>query len=65
MHLFTFLFAFAFGAFLTWPTSAAEQSLTPEQEALIAKYQALGERLRPQRGDVAVAAASATLHLGN
>ena len=65
MHLFAYLFAFALSTCLFSPASAAEQDLTPEQQALIAKYRALGESLHPQRGDVAVAAANATLHLGN
>jgi uncharacterized membrane-anchored protein len=45
--------------------NAAEEALTPEQQALIAKYGALVESLHPQSGDVTVAAANATLHLGN
>jgi uncharacterized membrane-anchored protein len=37
--------------------------LTPEQQQLVAKYKALANSLHPQRGDVGIPAASATLHL--
>src|SRR6185503_11785604 len=65
MHLFRILVALALSASLVGTATAAEQSLTPEQEALIAKYGALAKSLHPQSGDVTVAAANATLHLGN
>src|SRR5262245_25983833 len=65
MHRFTFLIALVLSTCLLGPANTAEPSLTPEQDALVAKYRALGESLHPQRGDVAVATANATLHLGN
>jgi uncharacterized membrane-anchored protein len=38
--------------------------LTPEQQATVAKLQAIAAKLHPQFGDVAVPGAGATLHLG-
>ena len=38
--------------------------LTPEQQQLLAKYKAISQSLHPQRGDIKVPAAAATLHLG-
>ena len=65
MHLFRILVALALSACLVGSATAAEETLTPEQQALIARFQALVQSLHPQTGDVTVATASATLHLGN
>ena len=65
MHLFRVLIALVLSTCLVGMANAAEEALTPEQQALIAKYGALVESLHPQSGDVTVAAANATLHLGN
>jgi uncharacterized membrane-anchored protein len=44
--------------------AATSDTLTPDQQALVKKYQAIAATLHPQRGDVALTSAHATLHLG-
>lgn len=44
--------------------SPSEKTLTPEQQAQLAKLTELSKSLHPQMGDVAITPASATLHLG-